>query len=160
MGAGKTTVMGEVSDLLTGRQIRHAAIDLDAISVQLLPDPASRELHTRNLAAIAKNCVEAGIDRFVIAVAVESGEILADLQAAFPGTTITVARLSVSAQTMESRLRVREPGIRQAEFLERSRQLDQTLTAAALEDFTLTNDDRSVTDVAQELLQRAGWIAV
>jgi hypothetical protein len=150
--------MGEVSDLLTARHIGHAAIDLDAISVHVLPEHVSRELHARNFAAVATNCLAAGIDRFVVAVAVESGEVLAGLQAAFPGATITIARLSVSAQTMESRLRIREPGIRQAEFLRRSRNLDLTLTAAALEDFTVTNDDCSVTAVAEELLQRAGWL--
>jgi hypothetical protein len=158
MGAGKTTVMGEISDLLTARQIRHAAIDLDAVSLQLLPDDVSRELHFRNLSALSKNCLDAGIDRFVVAVAVDSGDVLADLQAAFPGTTIIVARLSVSALTMESRLRVREPGVRQAEFLERSRHLDRILADSALEDFIITNDQRSVTDVAHELLERAGWI--
>jgi hypothetical protein len=136
----------------------HAAIDLDAVSLHVLPDQVSRELHSRNLAAIARNCLEAGIDRFVIAVAVESEEVLADLQAAFAGMTITVARLSASAKTMESRLRVREPGIKQQEFVDRSRALDRILTAAALEDFTVTNDRRSVTDVARELLTRAGWI--
>jgi hypothetical protein len=28
---------------------------------------------------------------------------------------------------------------------------------AALEDFTIANDGRSITDVARELLERAGW---
>ena len=158
MGAGKTTVMGEASDLLTAREIRHAAIDLDAICLPLLPEPLSRQVQLRNFAAISKNCRDAGIDRFLLAVAVENGDVLADLRMAFSADAITIARLIAPLDTMAARLRVREPGIRQAEFLERSRQLEQTLTAAALEDFTITNDSRSVTDVAQELLQRAGWI--
>jgi ribose 1,5-bisphosphokinase PhnN len=157
MGAGKTTVMGEASDLLAARGIPHAAIDLDAISLPLLPDELSRRLYLRNLTAVARNCLDAGIDRFVIAVAVDSRAVLADLQAAFHGT-ITVARLLASTPTLESRLRRREPGIRQAEFLERSSRLDQALAAAVLEDFSITNESRSVTDVAQELLERAGWV--
>ena len=33
MGAGKTAVLGEASDILAQRQIIHAAIDLDAVGV-------------------------------------------------------------------------------------------------------------------------------
>ena len=158
MGAGKTTAMGEASDLLTARQIRHAAIDLDAISAHVVPGEVARHLHQRNLAAIANNFLEAGVDVYLIAVAVDSGDVLADLHAAFDGAAIIVARLSASTQTMNARLRVREPGIRQAEFLERCRDLDHTLTVAGLDDFTVTNDHRSITAVAEELLTRAGWI--
>lgn len=158
MGAGKTTVMGEASDLLAARHVRHVAIDLDAVSPHGLPDEVARQLHARNLAAIAKNCLDAGVDTFLIAVAVENTGDLTDLQAAFRGSTITIGRLCASAGTMAARLRVREPGIRQAEFVERSRHLDRVLTAAALEDFTVTNDDRPITGVAQEFLERAGWL--
>jgi len=37
MGAGKTAVLGEASDILAQRQIIHAAIDLDALGVAHLP---------------------------------------------------------------------------------------------------------------------------
>ena len=41
MGAGKTTVMGEASDILSARGVAHAAFDLDALGIVLLPDPLS-----------------------------------------------------------------------------------------------------------------------
>ena len=45
-------------------------------------------------------------------------------------------------------------------FLVRSRAaLHESLEAATLENFVVANDCRSVTDVAHEVLQRAGWIA-
>ena len=157
MGAGKTTVMGELSDLLAARGIRHVAIDLDAISLQLVPEPLSSEIQFGSLAAVARNCLSAGIDTFVIAAAVESREYLAGLRAALQADAITVAQLTADAATMEGRLRVREPGFRQGEFLERSRSLARILSAAALEDFAVTNAARNVTDVARELLERAGW---
>ena len=75
-----------------------------------------------------------------------------------PCSSITIGRLCASAKTMAARLRVREPGIRQAEFLERSRHLDGVLTAAALEHFTVANDERPITDVAREFLAYAGWV--
>ena len=158
MGAGKTTVMGEISDLLTARQIRHAAIDLDAISLPLLPEPLSRQLFYRNVAAISTNCLEAGIDTFVVAGAIESRDDLAELRKALHADSITVAKLVAPLETMAARVRLREPGIRQDEFVDRSRSLDAILMAAALEDFTVTNADRPVTEVAQELLEHAGWI--
>src|SRR6266404_2571668 len=37
MGAGKTSVLGEASDLLALRHITHAAIDLDAFGLAHLP---------------------------------------------------------------------------------------------------------------------------
>ena len=37
MGAGKTTLMAEASDVLIERGIVHAAIDLDTLGIGLLP---------------------------------------------------------------------------------------------------------------------------
>ncbi len=59
---------------------------------------------------------------------------------------------------MERRLRLREPGMHQERFVIRSRVLQEKLEAADLEDFTVLNDGRTVTDVAREVLQRASWI--
>jgi hypothetical protein len=47
----------------------------------------------------------------------------------------------------------------QAKFVGRARELQQVLDAAQLEDFTVVNDDRSVTAVAHEVLERAGWLS-
>jgi hypothetical protein len=46
----------------------------------------------------------------------------------------------------------------QEQFVTRSRTLDAALDAAHVEDFTTLNDERNVTDVAHEVLRRAGWI--
>ena len=158
MGSGKTTILGEASDLLTANAVPHAAIDLDAVSLPLLPDRLARDVHARNIADIHKNCSDAGITRFLVAVAIEDAHALADLKTAFSADEIVVCRLTASVATMAARLRIREPGIRQEEFVERSRQLDAALNQAALEDFTLPNDDRRVTEVAEALLRHAGWI--
>ncbi len=158
MGAGKTTVLGEASDLLCARRVVHAALDLDALGLLLLPEAQASDLHYRNLAAIFENCRRAGIERFLIAAAIENGAVLADLRRAFGDATVTVCRLIASLDTMADRLRTREVGLRQQEFLERSRTLEAVLAAAGVEDFRVVNDRRNVTDVARELLTRAGWI--
>ncbi len=47
--------------------------------------------------------------------------------------------------------------MRQEEFLARVIDLNTVLDGVGLEDFTVTNENRAVTDVAHELLARAGW---
>ena len=43
MGSGKTSVLGEASDLLTTNGVVHAAIDLDALGAAHLPPGASEQ---------------------------------------------------------------------------------------------------------------------
>ena len=160
MGAGKTTVMGEASDLLAARGVVHAAFDLDAIGIVLLPEPLSRELHYRNLAAIYNNCVDAGVESFLIAAAIESREVLNDLTRAMGNATATICRLTAPLDTMVARLQTREVGMRRQEYLDRSRVLDAILDAAGVEDFRISNHGQSVTAVAQEMLVRSRWVAV
>ena len=58
MGAGKTTVMGEVSDLLQEADVPHATLDFDCLS-QIHPragdDPRAAGLGYRNLQSIWPN---------------------------------------------------------------------------------------------------------
>lgn len=158
MGAGKTTVLGEASDLLSAREVVHAAFDLDAMGLLLLPESRSRELHYSNLAMLYDNCREAGIERFLIAAAIESREALNDLARAMGNPIVTVCRLMASLDTMANRLRIREVGIRRREYAARSRVLSTILDAAGVEDFQIANDRQSVTAVAEEMLVQAKWI--
>ena len=73
---------------------------------------------------------------------------------------MTTCRLTASVETMQRRVRLREPGMLQEQFARRSAELEAILTDAAVEDFTVNNDGRPVTEVAQEVLLRAGWIPV
>jgi adenylylsulfate kinase-like enzyme len=159
MGSGKTTVLGEMSDILCEQGAPHAAFDLDAVTTVLLPDAAAQEVNSRNLAAICRNVLAAGVVRLLVAEALETRSQFERIREALPGADITVCRLTASLATMESRLRVREPGMYQDRFVVRSRVLDERMAAAKLENFIVVNDGRSVTDVAREVLQCAGWIA-
>ncbi len=51
MGSGKTTLMGEISDLLTAGDICHAAIELDTLALGHLPARAEH-LQSAHLAAM------------------------------------------------------------------------------------------------------------
>ena len=158
MGAGKTAVMGEASDVLLSRHINHAAIDLDLVATPLLPGPLSHQVYLRNVTALFDNCRSAGIDRLLVAVAIENDAQLDELRSASRATEIVVCRLTAAHQTTAARLRTRDPGARREEFVERSRTLDAILTAAGVEDFSIANDGRDITSVATEMLERAGWI--
>ncbi|RII85092.1 adenylyl-sulfate kinase, partial [Clavibacter michiganensis subsp. insidiosus] len=63
VGAGKTTTMHALGDLLAARGVRHALVDMDAVRL-LHPappaDPFQQELALRNLGDLSRNYREAG----------------------------------------------------------------------------------------------------
>jgi hypothetical protein len=148
MGAGKTTVLGEASDFLAARDIVHAAIDLDALSI----GHYTGDLATPNLAAVWRNYAAAGVTRLLLAEADVDRE---RIRQAVSGAQIVVCRLRASVDTMQERVRVREPGMRQEEFVARVAELERTIGG---EDFSVDNDGRDITEVAREVLLGAGWL--
>jgi hypothetical protein len=60
---------------------------------------------------------------------------------------------------MRQRVKMRESGILQQQFVARVATLNSTLERARVEDFTLASEDRSVTQIAREMLLKAGWIS-
>jgi dephospho-CoA kinase len=159
MGAGKTTVMAEASDLLAAAGVNHAAIDLDSLGIGHVPEGAWPDLAYRNLASVWENFARAGATNLLIAEAVETADELERIQTAIPDAEILVCRLKASPETMQRRVRAREPGMLQEVFVARVLELESILDEADVEDFALSNDRSSITDVARELLLRAGWLA-
>jgi hypothetical protein len=158
MGSGKTTVMAEASDILKSRGIVHAAIDLDALGIAQLETGAPDDLQYRNLASLWTNYAAAGVDRLLLAAAVEDAAMLDRIRRTLPATDVFVCRLEASLETMQRRVRLREPGMLQPQLIARTAELLALLGRAPLEDLGLDNGDgASVTQVATELLRRAGW---
>jgi hypothetical protein len=60
---------------------------------------------------------------------------------------------------MRRRVKRRESGVLQEQFVARVAKLNSILDGARLEDFSLTSDHRSVTQIAHEMLLKAGWIS-
>src|SRR5256885_16487678 len=72
MGAGKTTILGEASDILAMRGIAHAAIDLDMLGLAHLPSgKCSDAVMYRNLGSVCENYASLGVSRLLIARAIE-----------------------------------------------------------------------------------------
>lgn len=161
MGAGKTTVMGEVSDLLAARGVRHAALDIDAFGNAHDPDGALdlAAMAYRNLTAAVHNYAASGVSTFVMAGAIESRAELAQLRDSATATDLIVCRLIAPLDVMQERIRAREPGMWQQKYVDRVAVLDARLDAAAVEHFRLVNDGtRSITELGEEMLKRTGWL--
>ncbi len=159
MGAGKTSVLGEASDILALRRIVHAAIDLDALGLAHLPSAApSDDVMYANLRSVCKNYAALGVTKFLVARAVEDRARLELCRNVIQARDTVVCRLTASIETMQQRVKMREPGISQAAFVDRSVELNAILDGVGLEDFAVTNENRSVNDVALEMLVKAGWI--
>jgi hypothetical protein len=160
MGAGKTAVMGEASDILARRQIVHAAIDLDALGTAHLPSGAPSDgVMYDNLRSICENYAALGVQRFLVARAIEDRARLELCREIIPAVHTVVCRVTASLETMERRVAMRDAGISQRELVARVAKLNIILDRARLEDFVVANENRSLADVALEMLVRAGWIA-
>src|SRR5437762_7960300 len=161
MGSGKTTVLGEASDLLGAAEVLHAAIDLDSLALGHLPAAAaaSDDLLIRNLAAVWHNYAATGITRLLLSEVLDTAAKRERLRQTIPGAEIVVCRLRATFDTMQQRIRLREPGMLQDQFVARIGELEASLDAGRVEDFSVQNDGRSVTEVAREILVRAGWLS-
>jgi hypothetical protein len=160
MGAGKTAVLGEASDILALRQIIHAAIDLDALGVAHLPSATRSDgVMYDNLRSIYGNYAALGVQRFLVARAIEDGAQLELCRATIPAANVVVCRLTASIEAMKRRVETRDLGMMQHEYVARVAKLNLILDRARLENFAVINEQRSLSDVAYEMLVKAGWIS-
>ncbi len=159
MGAGKTSVMGEASDILRLRKIAHAAVDLDTLGIVCLPDgDDSKDLMYVNLKSVCKNYADAKVTRLLLAGALETRAELELCRKVVEARSVVVCRLVASIETIEQRVKMRESGIGQRDYVARVPELNAILDHVALEDFTVNSENRSVSEIAQEMLTKAAWI--
>jgi hypothetical protein len=159
MGAGKTTVLVEASDILSSRHIAHAAIDLDALGLAHRPsEPSNDGVMYRNLESVCNNYASVGVRRLLLARAMENRSELELCRGVVSATSTIVCRLTASIEAVQQRVQTRESGVSQRKYVDRVAKLNDILDRARLEDFTVTNENRSLTEVAHEVLVKAGWI--
>ncbi|HEV2617467.1 MAG TPA: hypothetical protein VGU63_12755 [Candidatus Acidoferrales bacterium] len=160
MGAGKTAVLAEASDILSQLRLAHAAIDVDALGLAHLPSAEPGDGATyENLRSICKNYASRGVRRFLLALAIEDAAQLKLCRNMIPATETLVCRLTASIEAMEQRVKIRETGILRQDYVSRVAVLTTILDRARLEDFTVSNENRSLTEVASEMLVKARWIS-
>jgi hypothetical protein len=113
----------------------------------------------RILESVCKNYASLGVQRFMLARAMEDRVELELCRGVVSAKKTLVCRLTAGIKTMQERVGMREPGISQREYVSRVAELNAILDCARLEDFTLTNESRALTEVAHEMLVKAGWIS-
>jgi hypothetical protein len=162
MGAGKTAVLGEATDILARRGIVHAAIDMDALGLAHLPSVARDGVMImfENLRSVCGNYAAHGVQRFMVARAIEDDAQLKLCRNIIPAANTVVCRLVATIETMRWRVEMRELGILQPEYVARVEELNSILDQAQLEDFIVVNENRPLTGVALEVLVKARWISV
>ena len=159
MGAGKTSVLAEASDIVALRHIVHAAVDLDALRLAHLPSAAGNDdAMYRNLKSVCENYASLGVTRLLLARAMEDRAELELCKSTVSAANTSVCRLTASIAEMQQRVKMRESGVLQREYVARVATLDAILDRAHLEDFVVINENRPLSEVAQEMLSKAGWI--
>jgi hypothetical protein len=99
------------------------------------------------------------VKRLLLARAIEDRAELELCRGIVSATSAVVCRLTASIETMQQRVKIRELGVSQREYVARVAKLNVILDRARLGDFTITSENRSPTDAAHETLVKAGWIS-
>jgi adenylylsulfate kinase len=159
VGAGKSTIGGEISDVLAELEIPNAFVDLDGLIWQW-PSTSTwnNDLMFENLASLWPNYRSHGSTHLILARVLEDPTDLDRYREAVTDAEITVCRLIADERVRVERLRQRmQPGPLLDWHLDRTSELHGILERAAFEDFVVVND-RPVREVALEVLTLAGWI--
>ena len=156
-GSGKTSVIQEIADILEGRGLAYAAVDLDWLTWFHAPDSGESPHHRMllmNLADLTENYLTAGVRYFVLARSLRHQVELDELrnQLAMP---VTVVGLSVPLETIEERLSSNVTSARKADLLGVRERIASS--SGVVTDLTVDND-RAIREVATEILGRLGWV--
>ncbi|MFF0266966.1 zeta toxin family protein [Kribbella sp. NPDC004536] len=162
VGAGKTTTMQHLAELLAHQGKPVAALDLDTLRA-LWPanpdDPFHTHLGLTNLSAIWPHFAERGAGWLLLTDIVEHPDQRSDYEDAIPGASIVILRLDVPLDRLHERLRRRESGESLAWHLRRSDELHQLMTERGVGDVVVTVADETPPEVAglvlEQLVERA-----
>jgi predicted kinase len=106
-GAGKTTVLMALMNLLEADDVRYAAIEMEALAlVHPLPDD---DAAFRHLELVAESFHRRGYPRVLVSATIEDSEYLRRLLAALPSDDVLLVRLDAPPELLRERLSRREP---------------------------------------------------
>ena len=158
LGSGKTSVATEIAAVLEHQGVRNAVVDLDWlcwVGPGISGERLDALLHD-NLRAVVGRFRAEGIERFVLAHAVQSSAEVGRLRDAVQPAHLTVVRLEVSPEVAAERVRQRAPADSLVTAHDLSEQEALWDAATLLEaDLVVRNDhDRPLSAVAAEVLER------
>jgi adenylylsulfate kinase len=156
-GSGKSSVAAEISYLLERRRQPHALLDLDYLGWggnNFDDHAAGFGLMLRNLAAVASNYRDAGVDVFIVAYFIRDRDALHAVREATE-VSLRVVRLSVPLLAIEQRLAAEVTSGRRDDLREAMSSI-AVGEGVGVEDVTVDND-RPVGLVAREVMTWLGW---
>ena len=159
-GAGKTAIAKEISELLWKICEPHAVIDLDELCRGVFPTEVEgfyRSLAILNLSAVWANYHATGIRRLVLARIIESLDDLEQFSRTIPNSHVTVCQIHASEPMIQQRITEREPGSARTFLLEITGGIAAKISGLELPGFSVENHQRSITEVADEVLRLADW---
>ncbi|OBC17196.1 hypothetical protein A5784_24655 [Mycobacterium sp. 852013-50091_SCH5140682] len=158
-GTGKTSVGFEMHAQLSATDVPHCLIDGDFLDMAH-PAPWQHNLAERNLAAIWANYRELGYHRMIYTntASVLPDEIARLTTAIGTNPNVTAILLTCTDATARHRLSQREIGSALARHLASSVDMGTRLqTSAAASAHRIPTDDRTVADIAGEIINLTGW---
>jgi adenylylsulfate kinase len=163
LGSGKTSVATEVAAVLEQQGVRNAVVDLDWlcwVGPGIAEERLAAVLHDNVRAVVSRFRVE-GIERFVLAHAVQSTSEVALLRDAVAPAHLTVVRLEVSAEVAAERVRMRAPAdsLVTAHDLSEQEALWDAATLLEADLVVRNDDDRPLSAVATEVLAELAAMA-
>lgn len=157
VGAGKSTSMHALAEILAQRGESVAMIDLDSLRAMWPADPDDpfhAQLGLTNLSTIWPHFADRGARWLLLTDAVEHSDQRADYEHAVPGAAVIIVRLNVPLDRVHERLSGRESGESLEWHLHRSGELQQLMTERDIGDIVVPVDDHSPQAVAQLMLDR------
>ena len=159
-GAGKTSTMWRLGEILTSRHISHALIDVDSMR-NFHPAPEddlfNSRIALRNVAAMAANFREAGARCLLLADVIEHREFAAAYAAAIPGSDVRVVRLDVPMEGLLARLEARESTETIEWYRNRAWELQGIMEDRRIGDLVIDVGARTVDEVAIEIAACLGY---
>lgn len=158
-GVGKTSVGLQVHAQLSAAGVRHCLIDGDYLDMAY-PPPWEHGLAERNLATMWSNYRALGYQRLIyLNAASVLPEVIDSLTDAMSdGPTVCGVLLTCTQDSAQERLSRREIGSTLAEHLASSTDMASRLQRAApLWVNRIPTDDRTVADIAAEVIALTGW---
>lgn len=159
-GIGKSTLSWEIAAQLRQCDIPHVVLDSDELDRAWPMSRAQQEaLNRANLSAFWANASALGHCRLVLAgVFLDSADALAWITEAIPAALVTRIVLDASDDELERRVRVREVGSgvdeQLARTLAQARRFRRRNTGSP---DVLDTTGVAVTELARQVIQRAGW---
>ncbi|MGZ4408182.1 MAG: AAA family ATPase [Gaiellaceae bacterium] len=160
VGSGKTTVAYEISLRLPAADVSHVVVDDEfALFFPRPPsDPDGENLRNQVLAATWAIYAGAGIERMILSRALADRAAVDAVRAAIPGADVRLFWLN--ARLVDLYERIDKKGVVSArEWCRNRAELLSASWRDAPADVTFVEtSSRSPSDIAQEILDRSGWI--